>query len=366
MSDDSRGNWTSASSAESDSLCPGKHLAQLGLPEPEASPEAAAGNRIHAALAISNPAGLSSEEVETYDLCKSAEQAFIEDWIGNPKAPPLIYREKRLRFSFDGETRHSGKPDFVLISDGRAAILDFKTGRAEVAENPRNLQLRDLAVLVARNYSVQEVTVAIIQPYAPKQPPCVYILDDILQAMAEMEKRVKASNNPKSPRVAGEVQCKYCRAKATCQAHAAWVGVALPDIQPLALPAISAKNWTPAQRSLFLDVEKAARDRLEQWKDEIRGLLQEDPNAAPGYRLREGRTTETVTDAQEVFRRFMANVNGTVELFMPCVKLGKTAFKDAVRAATGHKGKALEADLDALLAGCTESKQSAPTIEKAA
>jgi hypothetical protein len=49
---------------------------------------------------------------------------------------------------------------------------------------------------------------------------------------------------------------------------------------------------------------------------------------------------------------------------MQCIKVGKTALKDQVRALNGHRGKALEAQLDSLLAGCVEITSSAPTIER--
>jgi hypothetical protein len=60
------------------------------------------------------------------------------------------------------------------------------------------------------------------------------------------------------------------------------------------------------------------------------------------------------------------NIGGKPEQFMPAVKIAKGAFKDQVRAVTGHKGKALEQDVASLLDGCTESKECAPTIVKVA
>jgi hypothetical protein len=126
----------------------------------------------------------------------------------------------------------------------------------------------------------------------------------------------------------------------------------------------SARDWTPAQRGLFLEREKEARDWLEARKAEIRAMLEATPEAVPGYRLRPGRTLETITDAQEVFKRFGGLWGGTVDAFLKCIKVGKTALKEEVRALSGHSGKVLEADLAALLSGCVEAKASAPTIER--
>ena len=93
-------------------------------------------------------------------------------------------------------------------------------------------------------------------------------------------------------------------------------------------------------------------------------MLSQTPGAAPGYGLRQGRRIETITDPQEVLKRFCNGLGGTFETFMKCIKVGKTVLQDEVRALSGHKGKALQADMQALLAGCVESKLSAPTIEK--
>jgi len=127
---------------------------------------------------------------------------------------------------------------------------------------------------------------------------------------------------------------------------------------------MTAKDWTPAQRRLFLEREKDARDWLEACKAEIRALLESTPDAVPGYTLRSGRSIETITEVQEVLKRFCGNWGGTLEAFLKCIKVGKTALKEEVRTLSGHKGRSLEADLDALLSGCVESKASAPTIER--
>ena len=126
----------------------------------------------------------------------------------------------------------------------------------------------------------------------------------------------------------------------------------------------SARDWPPAQRVPFLEREKDARDWLEVPKAEIRALLEETPEAAPAYGLRPGRTLETITDPREVLQRFGGLWGGTLDAFLKCVKVGKTALKEEVRALTGHKGRGLDADLDALLSGCVEARASAPTIER--
>jgi hypothetical protein len=49
---------------------------------------------------------------------------------------------------------------------------------------------------------------------------------------------------------------------------------------------------------------------------------------------------------------------------MPAVTVAKTKLRDVVKGVTSEKGKALDARMEAILAGCTEEKQAAPSLVK--
>jgi hypothetical protein len=232
-----------------------------------------------------------------------------------------------------------------------------------VSPNPANLQLRRLAALLWLELNPSEIGVCILKPFGKREAACVYQVEDLKRSVLEMEQDVRLSHSQNAPRTAGEEQCRYCRARESCPARLAWLSPGLPALAPT-LPLTSARDWTPAQRSAFLEREKDARDWLEARKEEIKALLTESPDAVPGYRLKPGRPIETITDCQEVLNRFCNGLGGTLDSFMQCIKVGKTALKDQVRALSGHRGKALEAQLDSLLAGCVEITSSAPTIER--
>jgi hypothetical protein len=55
---------------------------------------------------------------------------------------------------------------------------------------------------------------------------------------------------------------------------------------------------------------------------------------------------------------------GTYEQLSSAITLNKTKLKDALKVATGTKGRDLESKLAALLDGCTESKTGQPTLTK--
>jgi len=48
----------------------------------------------------------------------------------------------------------------------------------------------------------------------------------------------------------------------------------------------------------------------------------------------------------------------------PAITLNKTKLKEALKVATGTKGRDLESKLSALLDGCTESKAGQPTLTR--
>jgi hypothetical protein len=373
MTEQPRGEWTSASNALADRLCPGRHQAQKDLPELARTEESEAGAVIHALWTDSEPQREPTvEEKEKAETLREQEGRVAEQLFSTREGLLRIV-ERRLWHEFPvstngsqpGTLKTSGQFDVALVhpQSRRALICDGKSGWLPVTPNPSNLQLRRLAALLWLHLDPVEIGVCILKPFGQTEPLCVYNGPDLQRSVAEMEEDVRQSHEPNAPRTAGEEQCRYCRARAGCPTRLVWLSAALPVVSP-PLPMISARDWSPAQRVLFVEREKEARDWLETRKEEIKTLLAENPEAVPGYGLKPGRTIETIRDCQEVWNRFSSELGGTLEAFMKCLKVGKTALKEEVRALSGHRGKALETDLDALLAGCVESKPSAATIQR--
>lgn len=360
---DPRKGCTSASSAEADSLCPGRFLAQKGLPEFK-SKEAEAGTRIHAALATGTREGLSGEESDIADACSEVEKKLVDQYFG-PGAKIRSWREQRYwckvrqgQNVFD----HSGQVDFIGRDIRKALVIDYKTGPADQPESPRNAQLRDLAVLVAGNLVIPEVAVAIVQPLATMTPEiCIYTQDDIKRAEQEMFTRVANSRNPEAKRVAGEKQCRYCRATGTCAEYQAWAGARLPA--PQSILGVPIASWTPQQCAVFCSGRAIAQKWLDDAESAMKARLKADPDAIPGWCLKEGKTRSTVTDPEELFRRF-STLGGTQSAFLKFIKILKEGLEDQLRVLTKTKGKALSAEVDKILQGIVETKQDQPSLAK--
>ncbi len=351
MTDD-RGKWTSASNAEADKLCPGRFQAQRDLSEPPTNRDADSGTVVHALWTGSKPhREPTNEEMDKADELLLRESEVSESAGLNPRHCMRLV-ETRLWHDFpafvtverlDPNTipvggavrmlKHSGRFDVALYdsASGRALVLDGKSGWLEVPPPNTNQQLRDLAVLLWLTLSPQEISVNILKPFGRQDASCDYTAEDLRRSLLEMEARVRASNDPNSPRIPGQVQCKFCRAAldGKCAEHQAWLVAALPIVCP-PLPMVSAAQWTPLQRSVFCERYSMAAKWIEDRKLEIKNLLQADPSSVPGFGLKDGRNIETITDPQKVFNRF-CGIGGTPESFLRAVNIVKTSLKDEVR-----------------------------------
>ncbi len=376
VTDSIRGGWTSASNAQADSMCPGRHLAQRGIPEPEKSQDASFGTLVHEALAFTHDRGLAAklplDAREVFDACREIEKKVCQQYFGD-ESIVKVDRHERLWVQWpfpDAKFKHSGEPDVMHRAATRALILDYKVLAGDVAESSRNMQLRDLAVLAKLNHPLlQEIAVAIIQPFVTHTPElCVYGPAELERSALELRSRVESSHNPNAPRIAGEVQCKFCLAKTKCNEFALWSGSMLPvvaePVQQALLFSTAMANWTPEQKGLACSILPMATKRLEEIKAFLKGSLSQDAGAIPGWRLKDGSNRETITDPQACFDR-VAAMGGKLDVFLKeCVSVEKGPLRAMVNKATSLKGKALDGAMEEVLKGITESKQSAPTLAR--
>jgi hypothetical protein len=369
---DPRKGWTSASNATADQLCPGRHLASKNIPEPPRSADADAGTRIHDAIAKGSAEGLSLEEAEMFDACREIESKKATELFGADLPKAKVWRHERywVRYMVNGvELQHSGEADCVYRYGPKALVIDYKTGQGQVAESPSNQQLRDIATMAWGHFvTLDGLAVVIVQPLVTHQPEvCLYEQDAIERAAAEMIARVVASNDPKSPRVAGDVQCKWCKAKSRCVEYQKFSGGMVPTVvEPVVqegLFTVAMANWSPEQRAIAASIIGPAGARLEEIKQFLKDGLAKDPAFIPGWALSPGAKKETIIDPQACFDRFSA-IGGKLEDFMKTVSVGKSRLREAVNVVTGAKGRALDSAIKTLTEGLVEQKQNSPSLER--
>ena len=375
--DPGRAQWTSASGAEADAQCPGRHMLSRGLPDIQGE-WADQGNAIHEALCSGDPSKLTLEQHDMYESCKAIEAKLVDRYFGLSVPEKLaVIRERRwmttIPVNASQAVGHSGKSDVVYRNGAKALILDYKSLSGQVAESPRNLQLRDLAVLFRGNtVGIVEIAVALIQPLVTHSPELVvYSGDDLDRSEKEMIARVLASNDANAPRKAGDAQCKYCKAKKLCKEYSVFAGAMIPasDVVPAVAEARAKAfqtpmaQWSPEQCALVASIVAPCKKTLDDYTDFLKSKLDANPEAIPGWYLAEGAKKEAIVDAQKAFERFIA-LGGKLEGFMTCINVVKGRLKEAVAATTGKKGKALDTDIKTLCDGITEVSQNAPSLKR--
>ncbi len=337
-----RGRWTSASNAQADTNCPGRHLFSRDEPD-DPSKDSEFGDAVHAALAKQDPSGLTTEQESIYEAHMEIESKLLIQFFGPEISAyrPNPTREKRWWVHWPDELRHSGQLDCVHRRATKALIIEYKSLPGQQPGSPANMQLRDQCVLYASNtVLITEIAVAVNQPLVTHSPEItVYGKEDLIIAATQLYERVKASNNPESPRVAGEIQCKFCKAKHKCPEYQVWAGGLLPDTKSIV--DVPVAQWTPAQRRLFADSYESAAKWLENcWTYLERGAAKEE-GFVPGYAMKDGSPRSKITNLQSVFDRFSKS-GGSLEKFMAKATITKTDLTEVTKSVCALKGKALD------------------------
>jgi hypothetical protein len=363
---DPRKGGTSASNAQADLLCEGRHLAQRGIPETD-SEYARFGQAIHSALKTGDPSQLSAEQLSIYESSQEIESSLVQQVFGHDSPKVKTFREERYWVKVkDGELHHlhSGQSDAIHRVGPTLLICEYKSLPGDVPDSPTNLQLRDQVVLTARNLIAQEAFTVVIQPLVTHDPElCRYDSSAIAKAEEEMFARVRRSNNPNAKRTPGKVQCQFCLARLTCQEHLAWAAAELPERKEDSPFFTAMTLWSPEQRSLVAEKLPTLEKLLGDAKAFLKDCLAKDPNSVPGFMLKPGAVRTEITDAEALFSRFV-ELGGTLDQFMKCVNITKGELEAQVRGVTKKKGKGLLAELNKLLEGITEQKQNQPSLSK--
>lgn len=343
-------------------LCPGRHLMQKGMPDDSTS-DSVYGTRVHDALAKQDSKGLTPEQDDCFESCMAIEQKLVKQLFPDATKPLVPIREKRWWIGWADGLKHSCQTDCIYRLGTKALIIEYKALAGEVPVSSKNMQLRDQACVYDQNSPLLEhVATVVVQPFVTHTPEiCVYTHDDIIKAREAMYHRINASNKPDAPRKAGEVQCKFCKAKSKCPEYGQFAGQLVATPETSGLIAVPVASWTPAMRRLFMERLPVAEKWLESCKREMKALLKTDPESVPGYTLKPGAVQEKVTNPQALFDRVSKN-GVSLEKFMGCVKVGKGELKAALKEATALKGKKLDEAMDEALVGLTETSQNDSSI----
>lgn len=304
--DDPRLGFTSASSAEPDLLCPGRHLAQRGLKGYDTR-ESESGTMVHAAFAGTLDADtLSPGQRRTIARGREIEEFIVRQWfkcvggtvLTDSEIMKRAHRELRLWAFRNGNKIHSGGIDALwLARDMRYALVeDLKSLFGDVDDAASNQQLRDYAALVHMNYGCEEVAVFINQPNVrwkmEEQKLVIYAEADLSEAVREMYLRVRQSNDPKAPRFPGSVQCRFCLACGTARCPESMKEL-------FGFTAGFKQEWEffdPAQRGAVIKEAKNVERISERVLAVAKDALKKDPKWAEGWMVTDDCSVRKIKD----------------------------------------------------------------------
>ena len=353
---DPRKGRPSASSMDRLSACSASwNLEKLAPSEPE-NEDATSGTRIHAALANLLPwDALTVAERDTMDMCERDAQEVIKQWAnGNAHNETL---ELRLGLTIAGQVVevdeqtppsllvYTGQADYIAWDGKRALVLDYKTGRGEYAAAIDNAQLAALAVLVAGYYQVEEVRVAIVQPWAGRPTVSTYTRDSLATAKgwiadvcAQAEMAVQEMATPGH-------HCKWCKAKVICEAFKTQMLNQIEAVDPMSIAGLPAKEQGQAMfaRSMELTPERHTAaylglDMIKRYAHAIEATfkLRVEAGEIPGWIIEAKQGAREITDPQKAFAA-LEPLGVTVEDFLSASSVAIGPLEEALRKASGVK-----------------------------
>ena len=304
---DVRGGKPSASGMQRLALCPGSWLAELGLPE-VVSVAAEMGTRLHKHLELGSLPE-DEQEAEAVGWCREMEAQLAQKYVG---VDEVFCREVRW---WDAARSFSGQGDVVFAHAGCALVLDYKFGRRAVSGAADNLQLAALALLAFENLpDVEVVFCGILQPYVCRDVPQVvrYRREELAALRGFFTGLLERVQLPGARRVPGEVQCRYCKAVASCPAcHGLMAERSQVDV------AAAWPEWAPERKSEAVRLAQLAK----RWAEAVERRAKADLKAGlviPGCSLSAGKRCFKVSDAQGAFSALAEAIGISGEVFAGC------------------------------------------------
>ena len=230
--------------------CPGAIKATEGIPESTsgAAEEGTAAHELLEVCLLNNSQAIyhRGEEYNGYKM----DDEFVNhiqpclNFLNVQAEGGVIIPERRVNPGlWLGRDDCWGTGDVTIVFPDRVEIWDLKYGRGITVEPEDNLQLILYAIGVLADLTdekragITQVTCGIMQPrkWHEKGPyrAVTYTMDDIYAWMFKLQLAANRTDEPDAPRIPGDKQCQWCKAKRNCREHSDMIidELKLPSIQ---------------------------------------------------------------------------------------------------------------------------------------
>jgi hypothetical protein len=281
--------------------CPGSVSAEDGIPN-TSSPFAEEGTMAHELAETCFMVG-STEPLD--DFADQDMADFVRVYVEhvNRLSEGADHVEIEARVSYQQWVSGGfGTSDAVILKGDTLHICDLKYGmgvRVDAEENPQAM-LYALGAFYEFDMisDIRRVVIHIVQPRLDHISQWEISISDLLRWAEWVKQRAEEALAEDAPRVPGEKQCRFCRAKASCAALQKMTqDVIMADFDDLD-NAPKANTLSDAQMRRALE----AKPVIEGWLGAIEGLVRDRLNNGgqfPGYKLVEGRSNRQWEDVEE-------------------------------------------------------------------
>lgn len=230
----------SPSSLHRRELCPGSFRMEKDLPSFETE-SAAEGTFLHEETAkkIYEYVKTNSYSPHEEERVNKAVEYFISvlETCGSIRE---VYIEQKVEYKYCGITQYYGHSDIIIVDDERVIIIDWKFGHREVESAPKNSQGAAYALGAMKQYQREVAEVHFYNPSIGQQTKHTFSDKNILaEYILNILNKCLDEN---APIIAGEEQCRYCKAMyhGTCPAISKTAAVAVKEAENvIPIPALS-------------------------------------------------------------------------------------------------------------------------------
>lgn len=277
--------------------CPGSVNAEKGIKD-RASPSAHEGTCAHelAELVLINGGScfdwVGKPLIENNEHTVDQEMAeYVQQYVDYVKSFDGEHAyEQRVDFS-DWVPEGFGTSDAIVLQGDTLHVIDLKYGKGVQVYAENNSQGMLYALGAYSDYAmicnIKKVVIHIVQPRLDHIDEWETTLDGLLKWGEWAGQRAEMCLDPDAPRVPGDSQCLFCKAKATCPAlYEQTKKAVLSDFDELDSP--SPGSLTDEQLKAALDCKKL----IVSWLEAVEELVKErvEDGGFPGYKLVAGRS----------------------------------------------------------------------------